>query len=71
MVPVADSPTQADVVQAAQSLDQQEFTRDDLAAKLGAKKSDFKDGFKAARQAGQLEKVRDDEDGVGVFRLAD
>jgi hypothetical protein len=67
---VADSPTQADVVRAAQSLDQPEFTRDDLAAKLGAKKSDFKEGFKAARQAGQLEKVRDDDDGAGVFRLA-
>jgi hypothetical protein len=67
---VANSPTQADVVQAAQSLDKQEFTRDDLAAKLGAKKSDFKDGFKAARQAGQLEKLREDQDGTGIFRLA-
>ena len=67
---VANSPTQAQVVEAAQSLNQPEFTRDDLAAKLGAKKSEFKDGFKAARQAGQLEKLRDDDDGVGVFRLA-
>jgi hypothetical protein len=56
-------------VQAAQSLDKQEFTRDDLAAKLGAKKSEFKEGFKAARQAGKLEKLREDKDGTGVFRL--
>ena len=68
---MADSPTQAEVVEAAQSLSQPEFTRDDLAAKLGKKKSDFKDGFKAARQAGQLEKLRDDDDGVGVFRLTE
>ena len=47
------------------------FTRKDIAAQLGIKAPQLKDGFKAARQAGELEKIRDDESGTGHFRLAD
>jgi len=57
------------VVEAAQGLDKAEFTRDDLAQKLGVQKPDFKRGFRQARKAGHLDKVRDDDEGTGHFRL--
>lgn len=57
------------VVEAAEGLDKAEFTRDDLAQKLGVEKPDFKRGFRQARKAGRLDKVRDDEEGTGHFRL--
>jgi hypothetical protein len=59
------------VVQAARNLGQAEFTRGDLAAELGVEKQDIKPGFRAARHAGRLEKVRDDEENTGYFRLTD
>ena len=33
------------------------------------KTTELKQGFKAGRESGQLEKVRDDEEGKGRFRL--
>jgi hypothetical protein len=57
------------VVEAAQALGQEEFTRGDLAEKLGVEKTDIKPAFRSARQAGRLEKVRDDEENTGHFRL--
>jgi hypothetical protein len=57
------------VVGAAKDIGQAEFTRDDLAKKLGVEKRELKEGFRAARQSGRLEKVRDDEQGTGHFRL--
>jgi hypothetical protein len=57
------------VVEAAEGLDKAEFTRDDLAQKLGVEKPDFKRGFRQARKAGRLDKVRDDDEGTGHFRL--
>lgn len=57
------------VLEAAQGLAQPEFTRNDVAGKLGVQPKDIKDGFKAARQSGRLEKVREDDDGRGQFRL--
>jgi hypothetical protein len=59
------------VVQAARNLGQAEFTRGDLAAELGVEKQDIKPGFREARHAGRLEKVRDDEENTGYFRLTD
>ena len=44
-------------------------TREDLAKKLGTKKPDLMKGFRQARKAGRLEKVRDDEEGTGHFRV--
>jgi hypothetical protein len=38
---------------------------------LGIKARKLKDAFRAARQAGELEKIRDGESGTGDFRLAD
>jgi DNA-binding transcriptional regulator LsrR (DeoR family) len=61
--------TEDQVIEAAQQLDQDEFTRADIAAKLGVEKPDLKQAFVHARKAGRLEKVRDDEENTGYFRL--
>ena len=61
--------TEDQLVTAAQELGQDEFTRADLAAKLGVEKPDLQQAFLHARKAGRLEKTRDDEDNTGHFRL--
>ena len=61
--------TADEIVSAAQELGQEEFSRGDLADKLGVDKTEIKPGFREARQAGRLEKVRDDEENTGYFRL--
>lgn len=66
---MAQNPTAEQVVDAAKDLGTPEFSRDDIASKLGVDKQDLKMGFRGARQAGQLEKVRDDADDKGVFKL--
>lgn len=57
------------IIAVAGELGKPEFTRADLADRLGVSVQDLKDGFKAARQAGRVEKVREDDEGKGVFRL--
>jgi hypothetical protein len=71
MAIVAENPTHDEVVQAARALGQPEFTRNELAGQLGVKGAEMREGFRAAKKAGQLQKVRDDEDGTRYFRLAD
>ena len=71
MVIVAEKPTQDEVVQAARALGHPEFTRAELAEQLGVQAAGMREGFRAAKKAGQLQKVRDDEDGTSYFRLAD
>jgi hypothetical protein len=61
--------TADDVVRAARELGKDEFSRDDLGEKLGVERPELKPGFKAARVAGQIEKVGKDADGTGRFRL--
>jgi DNA-binding transcriptional regulator LsrR (DeoR family) len=61
--------TAEQVVQAARSLPEGEFTRADLAGKLGVERPEVRTGFKAARQAGQIEKAGDSPDGTRRFRL--
>ncbi|HYU59400.1 MAG TPA: hypothetical protein VEK39_01455 [Solirubrobacterales bacterium] len=68
---MAQKITADQVVEAARELDQEEFTRGDLADKLGVEKPDIKPGFREARHAGRLEKVRDDEENTAHFRLTD
>jgi len=68
---MSETITAEQVVEAAQGLGQEEFTRGDLAEKLGVEKPDIKKGFRQARQSGRLEKVRDDEENTGYFRLID
>jgi DNA-binding transcriptional regulator LsrR (DeoR family) len=57
------------VVGAAQELAQQDFTRADVAEKLGVEKPELRKAFTQARKSGRLEKVRDDAENTGHFRL--
>jgi DNA-binding transcriptional regulator LsrR (DeoR family) len=57
------------LVEAAQALDQEEFTRADVAKQLGVEKSELRQAFARARKKGRIEKVRDDEENTGHFRL--
>ena len=61
--------TEDQLVTAAKELDQDEFTRGDIAEKLGVEKPELKQAFAQARKAGRLEKTRDDEENTGHFRL--
>lgn len=61
--------TSDQVLGAARDLNQDEFSRADLARKLGVDRSEFKQAFKAARQSGDLEKIGNDDEGTGRFRL--
>jgi hypothetical protein len=66
---MAETPTPDEVVAAARRLNREEFTRANLAKELGVPWNEVKPAFKQARQAGHLEKVRDDERGRRFFRL--
>lgn len=68
---MAKTITSDQIVGAAQELGKPEFTRSDVSEKLGVKTTELKDGFKEARQSERIEKVRDDDEGTGVFRLTD
>jgi DNA-binding transcriptional regulator LsrR (DeoR family) len=61
--------TEEQLVDAARELGQDEFTRGDVANKLGVEKPELRQAFAKARKAGMLEKVRDDEENTGYFRL--
>ncbi len=58
------------VVAAAKELNQEEFTRADIAKQLGVEKSDIKSGFNKARKTELIEKTRDDEENTGHFKLS-
>jgi DNA-binding transcriptional ArsR family regulator len=64
-----ESITADQVVAAARDLEQPEFTRGDLAEKLGVEQPALRQGFREARRAGSIDKVRDDDEGTGHFRL--
>lgn len=68
---MAQTPTQDQVIQAARALGRPEFTRDEVAEQLGVERSQMKPSWKAAKEAGQVEKVRDADDGKRYFRLTD
>jgi len=68
---MAKAITANQVISAARELGQPEFTRGDVAAKLGVEKPDLKKAFRVARREGQVDKVRDDADNVAHFRLTD
>lgn len=67
---MAQDATQEQVLQAARSLGSEEFTRQDVAEKLGLEVAEMRPGWKAAKEAGQLQKVRSQGD-KRLFRLAD
>jgi hypothetical protein len=66
---MSESITSDQVVGAAKELDRPEFTRAQVADKLGVKPTDLKQGFKEARASNRIEKLRDDAEGKGQFRL--
>ena len=66
---MAEETTQEEVLAAARALGRDEFTREDVAEKLGTEVSTMQPGWKAAKQADRLEKVRE-ADGKNYFRLA-
>jgi hypothetical protein len=66
---MSEAITSAKIVEAAQALGKKEFSRGDLAEQLGVDKQDIKPAFKEARHQGKLEKVRDDEENTGYFKL--
>ena len=66
---MSDTITPDQIIQAAQALPQEEFTRADIAEKLGVEKLELKPSFKKARKAGRLEKTRDDAENTRYFRL--
>ena len=68
---MAQSPTADQVVNAARELGQAEFTRGDIAEKLGVEKPDIRSGFKEAKQTDRLKKTRDDENNTAHFKLTD
>ena len=63
------APTEEQVLEAARSLDREEFTRDDVAEKLGVEISEMQPSWKAAKQAGHIQKSRN-EGGKRYLRLA-
>ena len=63
--------TEQQVIEAAQKLDKPEFNRQDIADALGVEKPDVKKAFTQARKAGYFEKVRDDAENTGIFKLGD
>jgi hypothetical protein len=66
---MAQDITSDQLVATARDLGKPEFTRADVAEKLGVDKTELSKQFRQARQSGRLEKVRDDEEGTGVFRV--
>jgi len=67
---MAETVTQEQVMEAARSLGREEFTREEIAEKLGAEVSEMRPSWKALKDADQIEKVRN-EGGKRYFRLAD
>lgn len=55
---------------AAGKLDQDEFTREDIATQLGVEKADVKQAFNKAKRKELIEKTRDDDENTGHFKLA-
>ena len=66
---MSDAITSASIVEAAQPLGTDEFSRGDIAGQLGVEKADIKAAFREARKMGKIEKTRDDEENTGYFRL--
>lgn len=61
--------TQEQVLEAARSFGSEDFTREDVADKLGVDVESMQPSWKALKQDDQLEKVRE-EDGKRFFKLA-
>ena len=65
---MAQAPTQDQVLDAARSLGKEEFTREEVAGELGVEIAEMRPSWKAAKDAGKIEQVRND-DGTRYLRL--
>ena len=68
---ITDTITVEEVVKAARGLDQDEFTRADVASALQVERPEIRDAFKAARKAGHLRKVSSNEKGKPRFEVTE
>ena len=66
---MAETVTSDQLAAAARGLEKDEFTRAELADKLGVQVSDIKQAVKEARQAGRIDWTGENEEGKGLFRL--
>ena len=67
---MANEVTEDQVLEAARSLDgDQGFTREDVAEKLGTEVAEMRPSWKAAKEAGKLEKIQSKGD-KRLFRVA-
>jgi hypothetical protein len=66
---MSETITSASIVEAAQQLGKEEFSRPDIAGQLGVEKPEIKVAFNEARKLGKIEKTRNDENNTGLFRL--
>ena len=66
---MTDAVTSASIIEAAQQLGKDEFSRGDIAGQLGLEKADIKVPFNEARKLGRIEKTRNDEENTGLFKL--
>jgi hypothetical protein len=67
---MATTITSQQLLEAARDLNKPEFTRADLAKKLGTGRGELRDAFKGARREGAIEKTGEDANGKGLFRVA-
>lgn len=65
---MANSATETQVLDAARALGKDEFTREDVAGELDMKVKEMQPSWKAAKQAGSIERV-ESEDDSRLFRL--
>jgi hypothetical protein len=70
MVDMAEEISQEQVLEAARALGRDEFTREDIAEKLGTEVSVMRPSWKATKESGRIKQVSN-EGGKRRFRLAD
>jgi hypothetical protein len=66
---MAETVTSDQLAAAARGLEKDQFTRAELADKLGVQVSDIKQAVKEARQEGRIDWTGENEEGKGLFRL--
>lgn len=66
---MAETVTSDQLAAAARGFEKDEFTRAELADKLGVQVSDIKQAVKEAREAGRIDWTGENEEGKGLFRL--
>jgi DNA-binding transcriptional regulator LsrR (DeoR family) len=66
---MAETVTSDQLAAAARGFEKDQFTRAELADKLGVQVSDIKQAVKEAREAGRIDWIGENEEGKGLFRV--